>query len=136
MTSVTPPPCPDCSTVTERIEVEGEEVWHCTAPDCTRRTYGTGDENDDQDLPSYSETDEHGALIIYHGTGDIDFEATAELASQDGPDDQNQDDAGPAARPSGAGQRSSGIERALALLEGQDTDLADRLRAVLQGDQP
>ncbi|WP_434598133.1 hypothetical protein [Streptomyces sp. A5-4] len=28
------------------------------------------------------------------------------------------------------------IERALALLEGQDTDLAARLRAVLQGDQP
>lgn len=28
------------------------------------------------------------------------------------------------------------IERALALLEGQDTDLATRLRAVLQGDQP
>ncbi|WP_157856040.1 hypothetical protein [Streptomyces aureocirculatus] len=47
MTSVTPPPCPDCSTVTERIEVEDEAVWHCTAPDCTRRTYGTGDENDD-----------------------------------------------------------------------------------------
>ena len=28
------------------------------------------------------------------------------------------------------------IERALALLEGQDTDLAVRLRAVFQGDQP
>ena len=28
------------------------------------------------------------------------------------------------------------IEGALALLEGQDTDLAARLRAVLQGDQP
>ncbi|MFC4506674.1 MULTISPECIES: hypothetical protein [Streptomyces] len=28
------------------------------------------------------------------------------------------------------------IERALALLEGQDTELAARLRAVLQGDQP
>ncbi|MFJ1733273.1 hypothetical protein [Streptomyces sp. NPDC088254] len=28
------------------------------------------------------------------------------------------------------------IERALALLEGQDTDTAARLRAVLQGDQP
>ncbi|MCJ0875630.1 hypothetical protein [Streptomyces sp. AP-93] len=56
----------------------------------------------------YSETDEHGALIIYHGTGDIDFEATTELASQDGPDDQDRDDdAGP-------------------LLEGQDADLADR----------
>lgn len=98
MTSVNPPLCPDCSTVTEGIEVEGEKVWHCTAPDCTRRTYGTGDEDDDFDLPSYSETDEDGAVIIYHGTGDIDIEATAELASQDGPDDQDQDDdAGPAA---------------------------------------
>jgi len=28
------------------------------------------------------------------------------------------------------------IQRALALLEGQDTDMAARLRAVLQGDQP
>lgn len=103
MTSVTPPPCPDCPTVTERIEVAGEEVWHCTAPDCTRRTYGTGDENDDQDLPSYCETDEHGALIIHHGTGDIDFEATAELAVQEGPDDQDQDDdTGPAAPLTGA----------------------------------
>ncbi|MFJ8351269.1 hypothetical protein ACIQ9J_33885 [Streptomyces sp. NPDC094153] len=93
MTSVTPPPCPDCSTVTERIEVEGEgeEVWRCTAPDCTRRTYGTGDENDDFDLPSYSETDEHGAVVIYHGTGEVDFEATAELAAQDGPDDEDDD---------------------------------------------
>lgn len=37
-------------------------------------------------------------MIIYHGTGDIDFEATSELDSQDGPDDQDQDgDAGPAA---------------------------------------
>ncbi|MGW6605165.1 hypothetical protein [Streptomyces sp. NPDC055036] len=100
MTSVTPPPCPDCSTVTERIEVEGEKVWRCTAADCTRRTYGTGDENDDFDLPSYSETDENGAVIIYHGTGDTDFEATAELAAQDGPDDEDQDDdAGPSAPP-------------------------------------
>ncbi|MFI1408843.1 hypothetical protein ACH4Y0_02720 [Streptomyces sp. NPDC020707] len=32
-----------------------------------------------------------------------------------------------------AGQR---VERALELLQGQDTDLAARLRAVLQGDQP
>ncbi|WP_093802211.1 hypothetical protein [Streptomyces sp. Wb2n-11] len=73
----------------------GRGGWRCTAPDCTRRTYGTGDENDDFDLPSYSKTDEHGALIIYHGTGVIDFEATAELASQEGPggpDDQDQDD--------------------------------------------
>lgn len=92
MTSITPPPCPDCSTVTERIEVEGEEVWRCTAPDCTRRTYGTGDENDDQDLPPYSETDAGGAVVCFHGTGEVDLEATAELAAQDGPDDEDQDD--------------------------------------------
>ncbi|MCZ0984049.1 hypothetical protein O1L60_45625 [Streptomyces diastatochromogenes] len=78
--------------MTERIEVEGEEVWRCTAPDCTRRTYGTGDPDDDVDLPSYSETDEHGAVIIYHGTGEADVEATAELAAQDGPDEDDLDD--------------------------------------------
>lgn len=55
--------------MTERTEVEGEEVWRCTAPDCTRRTYGTSD---------------------------IDFEATAELTAQDGPEDEadQDDDAG------------------------------------------
>jgi hypothetical protein len=91
--SVTPPACPGCSTVTERIGVEGEEVWRCTAPNCTRRTYGTGDENDDQDLPSsYRVTDEHGAIVCLHGTGEVDVEATAELAAQDGPDDEDQDD--------------------------------------------
>lgn len=55
MTSVTPPPCPDCLTVTEWIEIE--EIWRC-APDCTRRTYGASD---------------------------VDFEATVELAVQDDP---------------------------------------------------
>ncbi|MFF4410142.1 hypothetical protein [Streptomyces sp. NPDC001404] len=89
MTSITPPPCPDCSTVTERIEAEGEEVWRCTAPDCTRRTYGTGDPDDDDYLPGYSETDENGAVIIFRGNGEVDIEATAELAAQDGPDDED-----------------------------------------------
>lgn len=78
--------------MTERIQVEGEEVWRCTAPDCTRRTYGTGDENDDQDLPSYSETEADGAVVCFHGTGEVDFEATAELAAQDDPADENPDD--------------------------------------------
>ncbi|MFD7853525.1 hypothetical protein ACFV6B_04405 [Streptomyces microflavus] len=78
--------------MTEQIEVESEEVWRCTAPDCARRTYGTGDENDDFDLPSHSETDENGVVIIYHGADGIDFEATSELASHDGPDDRGQDD--------------------------------------------
>ncbi|MFJ2922882.1 hypothetical protein [Streptomyces sp. NPDC087307] len=86
------PLCPDCSTATERIEVAGEEVWRCTAPGCGRRTYGTGDENDDVDLPSYSEIDENGAVIIYHGTGEFDVEATAELAAQDGPDEDDPDE--------------------------------------------
>ncbi|MFJ2406668.1 hypothetical protein ACIOUE_35815 [Streptomyces xanthochromogenes] len=87
MTSITPPPCPDCSTVTERIGVEGEEVWRCTAPGCGGRTYGTGDQEDDQDLPPYTETDKTGAVICYHGDGEVDVEATAELAAQDEPGD-------------------------------------------------
>ncbi|AEY94354.1 hypothetical protein SHJG_p239 (plasmid) [Streptomyces hygroscopicus subsp. jinggangensis 5008] len=83
------PPCPQCSTATERIEVEGEEVWRCTAPGCTRRTYGTSDPDDDDTLPGYSEVDEDGAEIVYHGTGEIDVEATAELAAQGGPGDDD-----------------------------------------------
>ncbi|MFC8223590.1 hypothetical protein ACFUTY_36165 [Streptomyces sp. NPDC057362] len=83
------PRCPDCSAATERIEVEGEEVWRCTAPDCTRRTYGTGDPDDDDALPPYTETDETGAVLIHHGTGEVDIEATAELAAQDGPDEDD-----------------------------------------------
>jgi hypothetical protein len=89
--SVTPPPCPECQAVTEPIEVEGEEVWSCTAPDCTRRTYGTGDPDDDDFLPGYTETDEHGTVFIFHGHGEVDIEATAELAAQDGPDDEDDD---------------------------------------------
>ncbi|WP_327299945.1 hypothetical protein [Streptomyces sp. NBC_01197] len=83
------PRCPDCSTATERIEVEGEEVWRCTAPDCTRRTYGTGDPDDDDALPPYTETDETGAVLIHHGTGEVDVEATVELAAQDGHDEDD-----------------------------------------------
>ncbi|MFJ5820043.1 hypothetical protein ACIQGT_40090 [Streptomyces sp. NPDC093108] len=85
------PPCPDCSTDTEPVDVEGERVWRCTAADCTRRTYGTGDPDDDDDLPPYTETDPDGATIVYHGTGEIDIETTAELAAQGGPDEDDQD---------------------------------------------
>ncbi|MEU9796910.1 hypothetical protein AB0E27_41305 [Streptomyces sparsogenes] len=101
MTSITPPPCPDCSTATERIDIEGEEVWRCSAPDCTRRTYATGDPDDDDCLPGYSETGEHGAVICFHGTGEIGVEATAELADQDVPTDR--DDESDAAGPTPGG---------------------------------
>lgn len=85
------PSCPDCSTDTEQIDVEDEKVWRCTAPDCTRRTYGTGNPDDDEDLPPYTETDEDGATIVYHGTGEVDVETTAELAAQRGPQADDQD---------------------------------------------
>ncbi|MGP3951163.1 hypothetical protein [Streptomyces sp. 7N604] len=90
MTMLPTPPCPNCAHPTEPFEVEGEGIWRC--PKCHRRTYGTGDADDAQ-LPSYSEVDEDGATIIFHGTGDIDIEATAELAAQDGPDDEDNRDA-------------------------------------------
>ncbi|MFB7836178.1 hypothetical protein [Streptomyces sp. NPDC056056] len=86
-----PPTCPDCSTDTEQIDVEGEKAWRCTAPDCTRRTYGTGEPDDDQDLPPYTETDADGTTIVYHGTGEIDIETTAELASQEAAHENDQD---------------------------------------------
>ncbi|MEX2985636.1 hypothetical protein [Streptomyces sp. C36] len=89
---VSPPPCPACAAVTQPCEVEGEMVWRCPDPECGRRTYGTGNEVDDG-LPPYAETDTNGAVLVYHGTGHLDLEATAELASQDGPD---QDDEEPA----------------------------------------
>ncbi|MCQ4045806.1 hypothetical protein ACFOSC_27680 [Streptantibioticus rubrisoli] len=87
--SVTPP-CPHCSTATEPIEAEGEEMWHC--PACGRRTYGTGDPDDDVDLPPYSEVDEAGAVLLYYGDGTLDEEATAEYAPQEGPDDEDDQD--------------------------------------------
>ena len=86
VTSVTPA-CPECGNATERFEAEGETIWRC--PRCGRRTYGTGDADDDDQLPSYSEVDEDGDTVIYHGTGEVDIEATAELASQDGPADED-----------------------------------------------
>lgn len=104
MTSVTPL-CPACAATTELIEVEGEDVFRCSAPGCGRRTYGTGDEDADQTLPPYTETDEDGSVVIYHGNGEPDFEATAELASQDGPGDEDDlDDAEPGDGPAPAGR--------------------------------
>lgn len=88
MTSITPP-CAQCPAVTERIEAEGEQLYRC--PACGLRTYGTGDENDDVDLPSFSEVDENGAVVIYHGNGELDFEATAEYPQDDDGDDQDDD---------------------------------------------
>ncbi|MEU6103315.1 hypothetical protein [Streptomyces flaveolus] len=81
------PACPHCSTSTTRIDVDGEDVWLCNAPDCARRTYGTGDPDDDDMLPTYTTTDDNGTTTIYHGTGSIDIEATAELAAQTGSDE-------------------------------------------------
>ncbi|MFG2844223.1 hypothetical protein ACGF12_13775 [Kitasatospora sp. NPDC048296] len=83
------PACPQCAGPTLPLPVGGEGIWRC--PACGRRTYGTGDEDDDVDLPSYSETDEHGAVTIYHGHGEVDLEASAELASQDSADDADED---------------------------------------------
>jgi Transcription factor zinc-finger len=82
------PRCPSCRASTERIEVEGEEVWRC--PACGRRTYGTTDPDADDDLPAFEEDG-----IVYHGTGEADEEATAELASQQSAlDDWDEDDDG------------------------------------------
>ncbi|MFJ1757369.1 hypothetical protein [Kitasatospora sp. NPDC088134] len=83
-----PPACPDCSGPTLPITVEGEDIWRCS---CGRRTYG-GDPDDDVDLPSYRETDEHGVVTLYHGTGEVDIEATAEWAAQEDPDDEDEYD--------------------------------------------
>ncbi|MDH6129407.1 zf-TFIIB domain-containing protein [Kitasatospora sp. GP82] len=85
---VSSPACPECSGPTLPLTVQGEDIWRC--PACGRRTYGTGDE-DDVDLPSYTETEPDGTVFIYHGNGEVDLEATAELASQDGPDPDDED---------------------------------------------
>ncbi|MFD5877031.1 hypothetical protein [Streptomyces sp. NPDC060322] len=75
-----------CSTATERIEAEGEE-GRSTAPD-SRRTCGTSDPDDDA-LPPYTETNETGAVFIHHGSDEVDIEATADLAAQDDPDEDD-----------------------------------------------
>ncbi|MFM9625082.1 zf-TFIIB domain-containing protein [Streptomyces turgidiscabies] len=117
--SVTPD-CPECGNETERFEVEGEDIWRC--PKCGRRTYGTGSPDDDDQLPPYSEADEDGGTVIYHGTGEVDIEATAELAAQDGPTDEDDgdrddpDEPGPdlPAPPepgAGHGVRATGLDR-------------------------
>lgn len=84
-----PPPCPhpQCAHPTEPVTADGEDIWRC--PACGRRTYGTENPDDDDQLPAFSEMGEDGVTICYLGTGDIDFEATAELAAQDGPDDED-----------------------------------------------
>ncbi|MFD8671041.1 hypothetical protein ACFV1U_37460, partial [Streptomyces microflavus] len=49
-----------------------------------------GDGADDgTNLPSYTETDPDGTAIVYHGTGEIDIETTAELAARDDPDEDD-----------------------------------------------
>ncbi|MEV5348944.1 hypothetical protein [Streptomyces achromogenes] len=93
--------CPVCAAATERIETGGEEVWRCTVPDCSRRTYGTGDPDDDDLLPGYTETDGTGAVVVYRGTGEIDVEATAELAAQDDTGDEDDQSDGGTPEPQG-----------------------------------
>ncbi|MFD9453466.1 AAA family ATPase [Streptomyces sp. NPDC059985] len=82
---LSPPGCPACSGPTEPFQVEGEAVWRC--PSCRRRTYGTADSDRDFELPTYTETDADGGVTVYHGTGEVDIEATAEWAAQDDPED-------------------------------------------------
>ncbi|MFB7375790.1 hypothetical protein ACFC6U_11850 [Kitasatospora purpeofusca] len=88
-----PPACPDCSAPTSPLSVEGEQLWVC--PSCGRRTYGTGDEDDDADLPPYTETGPDGAVFVYHGTGEVDIEATAEWAAQDHADEDGDEEEDP-----------------------------------------
>jgi len=94
VTTTSAPPCPDCSTATVALAVCGEDLWRCPDPECGRRTYGTGSEDADDCLPPYTETDADGAVLVYHGNGHLDIEATAELASQDGPDEDDEEPAG------------------------------------------
>lgn len=93
MTTTGTPPCPECSTETVPLTVDGEDVWRCPDPECGRRTYGTGSEDDDRALPTYTETGADGAVLVYHGNGHLDLEATAELAAQDGPDEEDEESA-------------------------------------------
>jgi hypothetical protein len=60
------------------MDFEGFDFFHC--PSCGRRSF-CADEVDDSELPSYSQ-EENGAVVIYHGNGEVDVEATAELAPQ------------------------------------------------------
>lgn len=73
------PPCPECASPTEPITVAGEELWRCPTLGCGRRTYGTGNEDDDEDLPPYRENG-----INYRGNGEIDIESTGEWDAQFG----------------------------------------------------
>ncbi|MEU6965116.1 ATP-binding protein [Streptomyces chrestomyceticus] len=104
MTTTGTPPCPECSTPTAPLTADGEDLWRCPAPECGRRTYGTGSEDDDATLPTYTESDADGTVLVYHSTGHLDLEATAEWAAQDGPDpddDTARQDAAPE-EPAGA----------------------------------
>ncbi|WP_331718756.1 hypothetical protein [Streptomyces sp. NBC_00212] len=70
---ISSPPCPECSTPTLPLAVDGEDIWRC--PPCGRRTYGTDDLHD-EDLSSYAETDQddyeaaHAGCIQPHYTAD------------------------------------------------------------------
>ncbi|WP_331731395.1 hypothetical protein [Kitasatospora sp. NBC_01300] len=68
---VSTPACPECSGPPLPLSVEAGSIWGCP---CGRRTCGTGDENDDFDLPSYTETGPDGAVVAYHGHGEEDIE--------------------------------------------------------------
>ncbi|WP_344406954.1 hypothetical protein [Streptomyces longisporus] len=64
------------------MELDGFDFFNC--PACGRRSF-CSDDYDDSELPCYSQ-EEDGLVVIYHGHGEIDVEATAELAAQ-APDD-------------------------------------------------
>ncbi|MET8680984.1 hypothetical protein ABZW18_26235 [Streptomyces sp. NPDC004647] len=86
-TSRSLPSCPECGAGTEPLGTGNGEVFRCLV--CGRRTLGTGDEEDDHNLDPYEEDG-----ICYHGNGEIDVEATGELQSQYGPDDDEEDEEG------------------------------------------
>ncbi|WP_316782968.1 TFIIB-type zinc ribbon-containing protein [Streptomyces sasae] len=75
------PACPQCSTPMHPMTSDGYTFFRC--PACGRRSFCSSD--DDTELPSYSQK-EDGGVVIYHGTGEVDVEATAELAAQDAPE--------------------------------------------------